>query len=162
MDEARDVSGARVGRNDPLAGRVLSSEVTTMKYCPNPNCPFRRETDDIAEYEDTATTCSDCDSALVAEKPVFSAPADPSWDEMVAIMHVAEPGLAPVIKSILDGAEIRYVIHGENVQDLFGVGRIGPGFNPIAGQPTLFVESSRAEQARALLAESTPTDSDAN
>ena len=125
-----------------------------MKYCPNPNCPYRHETDHVAEYEDHATLCSDCDTELVAEKPEFEAPADPSWDEMVPIMHVSDPALGPVIESILDGAGIHHYVHGSNVQNLFGAGRIGAGFNVVAGQPVLFVDSARVEDAKALLSES--------
>lgn len=125
-----------------------------MKYCPNPNCPFRHETNDVAEYEDHVTHCTDCDAELVEEKPTFRRPADPYWDDMVAIMHVSDPALAPVIESLLEGAGIRHYVHGDNVQEFLGIGRIGAGFNVVAGQPTLFVESGRVDEAMELLRES--------
>ena len=124
-----------------------------MKYCPNPGCPHRREVGKTATYEDSATTCSDCGTALVTEEPVFPPPPFMAWDEMVPLMHVSQPALVPVIEGLLEAEGIRHYIHGANVQDLFGAGRIGSGFNVIAGQPVLFVESERADEVRQLLGE---------
>ena len=122
-----------------------------MKYCPNADCPFREAVGRAAEYVDEATKCSDCDSVLVTEPPQFPRPAAMDWDEMVPVMHVSEPNLLPIIESLLEAEGIAHYIHGANVQDLFGAGRIGAGFNVIAGQPTLYVDSSRVEEAKQLL-----------
>jgi hypothetical protein len=123
-----------------------------MKYCPNPTCPFRRAVRKPAEYVEEARECSDCGSALVQTRPEFDVePDEVGWDEMVPIMHVSDPNLLPVIESLLEGEGIAHHIHGANVQDLFGVGRVGAGFNVAAGQPTLFVDSRRAEEALQLI-----------
>ena len=55
------------------------------------------------------------------------------------------------MKSLLQSADIRFFVKGEGVQDLIGYGRFGPGFNPITGPPTLYVEPTRAEEALELL-----------
>lgn len=127
-----------------------------MKYCPNPECPYRKSVGHAAEYVDEATECSDCETALVSTPPEFARPPGMGWDEMVPVMHVSDPALLPVVESLLKGAGIAHYIHGSNVQDLFGVGRMGTGFNVVAGQPTLFVDSSRVEEARQLLQEVAP------
>lgn len=41
-----------------------------MPYCPNPECPFRKRFGESAEYNQGATTCSDCNTALVADDPL--------------------------------------------------------------------------------------------
>lgn len=124
-----------------------------MKYCPNPTCPNFVEIGEPGEYNDTAATCSDCGAALVAQKPDFSKLPKLAWDEMQPVMSISEAALIPVIESLLGGEGIAHYVHGENIQDLFGVGRIGAGFNVIAGAPVLYVESSRMEEAKQLLEE---------
>ena len=56
------------------------------------------------------------------------------------------------VKSLLQSAGIQFVIKNEGVQDLFGIGRIGTGFNVLAGAPAVYVELTRAEEAAELLA----------
>ncbi len=41
-----------------------------MPYCPNPECPFRKRFGESAEYNQGAVTCSDCNTALVADDPL--------------------------------------------------------------------------------------------
>jgi preprotein translocase subunit SecY len=41
-----------------------------MPYCPNPECPFRKRHGESAEYNQGATTCSDCGTSLVADDPL--------------------------------------------------------------------------------------------
>jgi len=55
----------------------------------------------------------------------------------------------------LDRAGIRYIAQGEGLQDLFGMGRIGTGFNQITGPPRLRVTAENAERAREILTELT-------
>ena len=43
---------------------------------------------------------------------------------------------------LLDGAEIPYFAKGEQLQNLFGVGQVGTGFNPIVGPVELLVSRS--------------------
>jgi hypothetical protein len=55
------------------------------------------------------------------------------------------------VKSLLQSSGIRFFIKNEHVQDFFGIGRFGTGFSPITGAPVMFVEPSRADEARELL-----------
>jgi len=41
-----------------------------VPYCPNPECPFRKRFGESAEYNPGAVTCSDCNTALVADDPL--------------------------------------------------------------------------------------------
>lgn len=122
-----------------------------MKYCPNPTCSYFAKIGEPGEYNDTATQCSDCEATLVDAKPDFSNLPKLRWDEMAPLMSIPEATLIPVIESLLGGEGIAHYVHGENVQDLFGVGRVGSGFNVIAGLPVLYVESARLEEAKRLL-----------
>lgn len=58
-------------------------------------------------------------------------------EELVPVFETGNEAIIAVVKSILDEAQIRYLVEGEGVQDLFGVGVIGTGFNPITG-PVIF------------------------
>jgi hypothetical protein len=58
-----------------------------------------------------------------------------------------------VIKSILDEAGIRFFAKGENIQNLFGFGVLGTGFNIVTGPIEIQVLEENADYARELLAD---------
>lgn len=122
-----------------------------MKYCPNPQCPYYVDIGEPGEYVDTATRCSDCGAELVEQRPDFSDLPTLQWDDMTPIFSIPDAALVPVIESLLAGEGIAHYVHGENLQDLFGAGRIGSGFNVIAGLPVLYVDSTRVEDAKRLI-----------
>lgn len=95
-----------------------------------------------AEYRFGFTECADCGSALVDERPEPSLePAvEPEYEEFVRVLDVPDPALASFIGSLMGSAGIRFRIGGGLV-----------GFNVLAGPPALFVEPSRAEEAREML-----------
>ena len=65
----------------------------------------------------------------------------------VTVFASSDPAEVLTAKMILDAEEIRYVVEGEGVQDLFGFGRaLGP-FNPITGPVQLRVAKENAERA---------------
>ncbi|MBK9331219.1 MAG: DUF2007 domain-containing protein [Ignavibacteria bacterium] len=70
---------------------------------------------------------------------------------LVTVYETGNEAVVAVIKSVLDEAEIRYLAKGEGVQDLFGVGILGTGFNPITGPVQFRVMPEDEEYARALL-----------
>lgn len=72
-------------------------------------------------------------------------------ERLVDIYATGNEAVVAVVKSILDEAEIRYMAEGEGVQDLFGVGVIGTGFNPITGPVIFKVMPEDVEYARELL-----------
>ena len=119
-------------------------------FCPNPDCPFALRTGEPAEYREGVAECADCGSALVENRPSAEGVA---YEAFVPVREITNAALVPFVKSLLESAEIRHFIRGENVQDFFGWGRLGSGFNIITGPPVVYVEPDRAEEARELLAE---------
>ena len=73
--------------------------------------------------------------------------------EPVTVLESSDPALLALAKSLLDDAGIPYFAKGEGVQDLFGVGRFGTGFNPVTGPIELQVSAGDASEARAILLE---------
>ncbi len=121
-------------------------------YCPNTGCPHAQRTGKLAEYVAGTTRCSDCGSVLVEANPAQPMGESPAQiDNFVPLIALHDGALASVVQSVLASAGIPFVIKGEVIQDLFGVGRLGVGFNPITGPAVLSVESSRLDEARELL-----------
>ena len=56
------------------------------------------------------------------------------------------------IKSVLESEGIPCVVHGEYLQDLFGLGRMSGAYNPIVGPAQLLVRRSDVDRAKELLA----------
>lgn len=69
---------------------------------------------------------------------------------LVPILRTGDPGLIPLAKSLLEGEGIEYLVRGENLQDLFGAGRLG-GYNYVTGPAEFLVRTEDAERARMLL-----------
>lgn len=72
-------------------------------------------------------------------------------ERLVTVYETGHEGIISIVKSILDEANIRYLAKGEGVQDLFGVGILGTGFNPITGPVQFRVMPEDADYARELL-----------
>ena len=66
------------------------------------------------------------------------------------VLRTADAALIPLAKSLLEGEGIEYLVRGENLQDLFGAGRLG-GYNRITGPAEFLVHAHNAERARTLL-----------
>ena len=107
-------------------------------YCP----------DCRAEYREGIETCPECEARLVAELP----PEDPDRD-LVAVFETADVSLLPIVTSLLDSAEIPYVVQGEEALSVLPVGRWGAGISR-SGRglaATIRVEEGRAKEAEDLL-----------
>jgi hypothetical protein len=76
---------------------------------------------------------------------------EPKDEKLVTVYKTGHEGLIAVIKSILDEAEIKYLVQGENIQNLFGVGILGTGYNPLTGPIIIQVLEEDEEYARELL-----------
>lgn len=72
-------------------------------------------------------------------------------ERLVTVFETGNEAIVAVVKSILDEAKISYLAQGEGVQDLFGVGILGTGFNPITGPVVFQVMPEDAEYALELL-----------
>jgi len=83
---------------------------------------------------------------------------DPTPDptiELVRIFETGDAALTVVVKSILEGEGIDYLVRGEGVQDLLGAGRLSAGFNYLTGPARFMVRRADEERARELLSELT-------
>lgn len=78
------------------------------------------------------------------------APPEPDA-ELVQVFATGDAGLIGLVKSLLEGEEIDFMLKGEGLQDLFGGGRIA-GYNFVVGPAEFWVRTEDAERARTLLA----------
>ena len=111
-------------------------------------CPECRD-----EYRPGFTRCEDCGVDLVEKLPD---PVEPPSAELVTVLETGDPGLIAVAKSVFDGAGIPYIARNERLQNLFGWGTIGTGYNVAMGPILLQVLPQDAEAARQLLAAHAP------
>jgi hypothetical protein len=72
-------------------------------------------------------------------------------ERLVTVFKSGHEGLIAVAKSMLDEAEIKYLIKNEGVQDLVGLGVFGTGFNPLTGPIQIQVLPEDETYARDLL-----------
>jgi len=73
------------------------------------------------------------------------------YEKFVPVLTPRGALMASFVASLLQSAEIRFFIKNERVQDLFGLGRVGTGFNVFTGAQAVCVEPTRAEEATELL-----------
>jgi hypothetical protein len=74
-----------------------------------------------------------------------------SNDDLVTVFRTANAVLIAVAKAALDAEQIRYVVEGEGVQDLIGIGRFPAGYNAATGPVRIQVRAEDAERARKAL-----------
>jgi hypothetical protein len=132
-------------------------------FCPNDECPDFVDTGLRAEYREDVFECPFCGTRMVAQRP----PDHPTLDgespgkprvaddeTMEPVMESADLTEIAVVKSVLDGAGIPYIAHGEERFGAFrGAFISGSIFNPRSRGVTFTVPSRMAEAARALLEE---------
>ena len=70
------------------------------------------------EFEQGVVECPECNVALVAERP---ADLDPSYQETVKVFESNDSAEIAVAESVLQGAEIPYVIQNAVSQNVLGV-----------------------------------------
>jgi hypothetical protein len=107
------------------------------------------------EYREGFVHCADCDVDLVADPPQTQTTPLPEV-ELVTVLETGDPSELLFAESVLREAGIPFVKRGESLQELFALGRLGTGFNPIAGPILLQVPEEQADVAAELLAESLP------
>jgi Putative prokaryotic signal transducing protein len=88
--------------------------------------------------------------------PVSGSHPSADLPDLVTMLASGDPGLVAVAKSVLGSAGIPWMVEGEGIQNLFGIGRLAGGFNPISGPVRLRVLAADAEDARLLLADLSP------
>jgi len=81
-------------------------------------------------------------------------------ERLMTVFTTGHEGVAALIKSILDEAQIKYFAKGEGLQNLFGVGIIGTGFNTLTGPIEFQVMPEDFEYAKELLKDFSEAPSD--
>lgn len=72
-------------------------------------------------------------------------------EELITVFSTGNAVLIAVAKATLDAEQVRYVVSGEGVQDLFGMGRFPAGYNAVTGPVRIQVAAEDAERAREAL-----------
>ena len=104
------------------------------------------------EYVEGFSRCAHCDVDLVIDPP---APAEqiehPALGDFATTFQSSDPVVLMTAKALLEQAGIPFVTRGEGTQDLFGLGRLGTGFNLVIGPTELQVPAERKQEAEELL-----------
>jgi hypothetical protein len=129
-------------------------------YCSNPECPDFLATGAHGEFVAGVTTCPYCRQPLVATIDAGALPErepDPlATPEQV--LETSDPAEFEIVKSILAGAGIPFLVQGHEQFKAFRGGHAAFRFNPRAGALVFLVPAERAEEARALLTATEPTE----
>ncbi len=104
------------------------------------------------EYREGFTRCGECDAALL-DAPAAEAAIHPELGDTVSVFSTGDPVTLMTAKSLLDDAGIPYLTRNEALQNLFGMGQLGTGFNLVAGPMEVLVGAQlrRLERAGASL-----------
>lgn len=70
---------------------------------------------------------------------------------LVSVFKTGNPAIIAVVKSILDEAGIRFMAKGDNLQNLFGMGSLGTGYNILTGPVDFQVMPEDEAYAKELL-----------
>jgi hypothetical protein len=70
--------------------------------------------------------------------------------ELVSVFSTGDAGLIALAHSLLDGEKIDYLVRGDGLQDLFGLGRM-TGYSYAMGTAAFWVRTEDADTARVLL-----------
>ena len=121
--------------------------------CINENCPDIESTGLAGVYKDGLTVCPSCSGTL---KPVDPNALGPEEDAeggptLDTVGFVTDRNLLPVMRSVLQAADIPFVVRNEYDQfaSVFGAVMSKLGLKVTA--PAILVPSDRVEEARTLL-----------
>ena len=102
-----------------------------------------------SEYREGFTTCADCEVPLTETPP--SEPVHPDM-RFVTVFEGSDPAALALAESLLLEEKIPYFKRGEQVQDLFAMGRL-ISFNPVVGPVIIQVPEEHGEAAFEMLGE---------
>jgi hypothetical protein len=110
-------------------------------------CPFCGD-----QVESGAVQCPRCGIAIEWQggEPHFDDPGD-----SVTLIKLFDPAQQALIESLLQAAGVEYVIQGDVMQDVMGLGRLAGGYNQIFGPPVIKVPKAALEAAREAIASAT-------
>lgn len=104
-----------------------------------------------SEYREGFMQCADCEVPLVDTPP--QEPDHHPDARFVTVLETGDPGEIALAESILMEAQIPYYKKGDQIQDLFALGRLPFGFNPVTGPVELRVSEENVEAAHEALEE---------
>ncbi|HEX3131398.1 MAG TPA: hypothetical protein VH394_28935 [Thermoanaerobaculia bacterium] len=104
-----------------------------------------------SEYREGFVQCADCEVPLVDTLPQEE-PEHPDL-QFVTVLETGDPGEIALAESILLEAQIPYYKKGDQIQDLFAMGRLPFGFNPVTGLVEIRVAEENAVAAHEALEE---------
>ena len=91
--------------------------------------------------------CPTCDIETVDRLPG----PEPTPDvQLVSVLATGDAAVIAIAKSLLEGEQIDYLVRGDGLQDLFGLGRI-TGFSYAMGPAEFWVRVDDVDRARELL-----------
>jgi hypothetical protein len=102
------------------------------------------------EYREGVATCNECGLALVATLPA-AGHDEAEWVDLVTVLKTSDLATTKVVKSLLEAEGIPCLLQGEGLQDLWGLGRAGTGFNVAAGPVQVQVRPQDAAVALELI-----------
>jgi hypothetical protein len=96
-----------------------------------------------------AEACTQCEVRIVWEgdTPKFQV-----HDGYIPVFVAYDPAMLPVVESLLAANAIPFIVPNDSTQDMFGLGRMGSGYNSIIGPPVVRVPSEHAQAASELIA----------
>lgn len=71
----------------------------------------------------------------------------------VAVFAAKDRASLLLAQSLLDSGGLRYLVISDFAQDIFGIGRIGIGWNLATGPPTIWVSRHNADAAQKVLSD---------
>ena len=101
-------------------------------------------------FSESVAQCPECGVELADART--GPPPDPTI-QFASVLTTGDPGVIAVAKSLLEAEGIEYLVRAEGLQDLFGWGRVGAGYNILAGPADFVVREDDAARARELLAD---------
>ena len=102
-----------------------------------------------AEFRPGFDRCNECGVALTHDPPP---PEDHEKTPYTVVFATSETDVLPVIKSLLQSADIPFETDGEAMLNLFPSDLLGPVLSRPRGEVRIYVPESCAEEARELLA----------
>ena len=94
-----------------------------MKYCPNIDCPFRKEFNKASQFRDEVEICPDCGSPLISGEAPQPQSEPHEKQELVVIANYMYPHQAHLARITLEAKNIRAFIRDEytvGIQSLYG------------------------------------------
>ena len=124
-------------------------------FCPNPDCLDFVESGVHGEYVDGISSCPTCGSYLVEKGALESAGLSQIVDHDIDVEMVfvsADTTEITVVRSMIEGAGIPYIMDGLADQEYLGLGQAGIGIGRRGGVG-IRVRTEDVEAVRAMLQE---------